>query len=152
MRFILVIFLCVIISCQNKKPYDTSLYTINKYNKDTQEISLIEHPYIFEELALKLESLTYKRKDSSVTITTIISGHTTSYSNNCFIFFHAYKNTFDDGFINLDLPITDKNDKLIFSRSISIDASLFKEIRFGLACKNKKERVFALALHDVTFK
>ncbi|MCW8981882.1 MAG: hypothetical protein OQJ83_10895, partial [Altibacter sp.] len=90
MKYFLFFLIGLFVSCQGGKPYDTSLYTIDEYDKETQENSLIEHPYIFEEEEVRLESLTYKRQDSVITLKAVYEGSIERYRNTCFLFFHAY--------------------------------------------------------------
>jgi hypothetical protein len=137
----------MIVSCDTK-PYDTSLYTIDKVNSSTGEISLIEHPYIFGDLDLKLESFTYKRTGSDVTFKAVMDGDVDNYQN-CILFCHGYQSSQRNEMKNMDLSTLKIGEKLVFNRTILIDSTYFEEIRVGLVCSDKENRLFKLKLEKV---
>ncbi|MCW8980719.1 MULTISPECIES: hypothetical protein [Altibacter] len=152
MKYFLFFLIGLFVSCQGGKPYDTSLYTIDEYNKETQENSLIEHPYIFEEEEVRLESLTYKRQDSVITLKAVYEGNTERYRNTCFLFFHAYPKKEGNHLVNMDLKSVPGEGKLVFMREIKLEQFRFEEIRLGMVCDAKEGRIFKLNFFDVAFQ
>lgn len=148
MKFWMLFFMVILMSCDTK-PYDTSLYLIDKKTNNSGETSLIEHPYIFEGLNLKLESFTYKRDGNTVTLKAVVQGDIESYKE-CIFFCHGYKLAESTDMLNMDLTTIKAEEKLIFSRTFSIDATFFEEVRAGLSCANRDERLLKLKLENVT--
>ncbi len=133
-----------------KKPYDTSMYYIPEKDTVLNTISLIKHPYIFEEQEIKLESFFYQKKRDTLILQAKITGNITKY-NNSFIYFHAYTNTTGNEFINMDLPLVNNDNQLLYKRKVVLQNKSFPEIRYGLAIK-AKERIVSLSLKNVQFK
>lgn len=139
------------VSC-NEPPYDPSLYRIPLYDFKTQTYSLIEHPYIFEDLGLKLESLAVRKYKNKLIVKASIDGKTNSYNNNYFLFLHGYVNE-GDKLLNMDLNLQENSKgKLLFSKTFDSIPTSFREIRFGLTNPTTKQRVFSVAVKEIDLK
>ncbi|MAP54383.1 hypothetical protein [Altibacter sp.] len=152
MKYSLLFLLGLFVSCQEGKPYDTSLYTIEEYNKDTQEYNLIQHPYIFEEAGVRLESLSYSRRDSVITLKAVYQGNIERYRDGCFLFFHAYPKKGGNHLVNMDLKNVPGKDKLVFMREVKLEQFSFEEVRLGIVCDTMEGRLFKLNFFDVAFQ
>ena len=135
--------------CQ-ETPYNPSMYYITDADLAAGERTLIEHPYIFEELGLKLDEFKYVRKDSTIQIKAVLQGDLTPYQD-CLFYIHAYPDADGTYFDKLTGPLKLVSDRLIHEGRFYMDSStVYKEVRFGLGCN--QERPMKLSLKDVRFE
>ena len=145
----LMLVLCILWGCQDT-PYDPSMYYITDADLATGERTLIEHPYIFEELGLKLDQFKYTRIDSTIRIKAVLQGDLSPYQD-CVFYVHAYPVYDQANFDKLSGPLKVESDQLIHEGTFLVDSSLvYQEIRFGLGCN--KERPMSLSRKNIRFE
>lgn len=149
-KYLVVFFL--LISC-NEKPYRASFSEINKYNKDTDFYSLIEHQYIFKKYKFKLDSLNYSHKNDSVLFKVNFSGNTDLINENSILYFHLYskKKSLDFEYLELPLSYNSKN-TFRFEKMLNVNQLSYEKVRFGIADRSIKKRLFVITLENVSFK
>lgn len=135
--------------CQ-ETPYDPSMYYITDADLETGERSLIDHPYIFEDLGLKLDEFKYVRDADTISIKAVLQGNLAPYQD-CLFYIHAYPDAQGPDFDKLTGPLKLESNRLIHQGSFDVDSTMvYQEVRFGLGCN--KERPITLSLPDVRFE
>lgn len=151
---ILVIILLAF-SCIDKEQKKDIRY-IN-VDKESQNVKLLPHPLIFEELGLKIldfESIELRDDEFeiSITVETIDIG---KYSQNHYFFIHAFdiQRDYLDSFINFDTKEIKKEGTLLkFMRRLKTNVYDYEEFRFGLVNMKTNERYFTRSLKEVSIK
>ena len=143
----LFIALCIL-GCKE----DNKIYKIEKYNDFG--ISLIEHPYVFEEEGYVLDAF-FVREDEETNkyfLNLYLQGNITEFSKNHRAFIHGFKSTTDSNkSINVVLnnPQTE-GDLLLFRKVLPLKKdSVFEKVNFGVEDKTSKQRKFVLTLKNV---
>ena len=130
-----------------ERPYDTSMYYLPDVDELTGATNLIEHPYILEELGLKLDKLSYLRGGEFVLIEGRLTGDVQAYEG-CELYVHAYQQADDERFLNLGGKLVLEDGALVLSRRDSVPPNTaVAELRFGLGCQ--KQRKFSIAIRDL---
>ncbi|AOW21164.1 hypothetical protein [Urechidicola croceus] len=114
-------------------------------------ISLIDHPYIFEEEGFQIDEFTSEELDENNLISLKISGNTEVFEKDHRVFMHGYNNDNpNERVLNLVLNKTKKEEgKLIFYKNIKLELNYVDELRFGITNINQKERLFVLKLKEL---
>lgn len=154
------LFISVLAICVNSCIYDSkktikSLEDENLASKNI--IQVLKHPLVFEDMGLKILSFTseeIKTNVFNISITLEVNTDVEMYSKNHFFFIHAFD--FDsEEFLNMDtrtIEINGNGDTLVFKRELESEIYDFREIRFGLVNKIKKERFFTRTITAASIK
>lgn len=147
-----LVFLCVVIlsSCKQKDHYSTALNRIEKHS--SIGASLINHPYIFEEAGLRLDSLYYQSVPTGFILKAKISGKIDSLKDNTYLYAHGFKSENDSIFENIDLqPISQEQPySLVFSRALHKESYKYHHLEIGIAFFDSKKRLIPLSIGPVT--
>jgi hypothetical protein len=123
------------------------MYYLPAVDELTGATNLIEHPYILEELGLKLDQLSYLRDGEFVLMQGRLTGNVEPYEG-CELYVHAYPEVDEERFINLGGTLVLEDEVLMLSRRVSLPLkTVVSELRFGLGCQ--KERKFSIAIRDL---
>jgi hypothetical protein len=158
MKNILAFFvLLLIMSCKEANKTINNLDETKNIEKAQNRVNILDHPLIFEDLEIKIESFTSeeKKKDTFLIDIVVSSQHYEKFSMGHFFFIHAfeYNSASDTAFINLDTKDgLIEDDKLVFKSQVVSKTYDFKELRFGLVKRLTKERYFVRTLTDVSIK
>ncbi len=147
-----LLFLCVVIlcSCKQKDHYSTALNRIDKYT--SIGVSLINHPYIFEEVGLRLDSLYYKNSPTGFILKAKITGKVDSLKDNAYLYAHGFKKEKDTIFENIDLQqiSQEKPFSMVFSRELNKESYIYHHLEIGIAFFDSQKRLIPLSISNVT--
>lgn len=141
-------FLLTMLGCNGKN----KIYKIDK--RSDLGISLIEHPYVFEEEGFEINAF-FVRKDlntNEYVLNLYLKGNISRFTKDHRAFVHGFKNLSDrDKSINIILnnPKT-QGDSLVFRKALTLKKdSLLEKVNFGVENKITKQRKFVLTLKNV---
>lgn len=138
----------LILSCNG----DNKIYKIERQTH--LGISLIEHPYVFEEEGYEINAFFVREDERSnkYFLNLYLNGNIAEFSKNHRAFIHGFKNSTNiDKSINMVLnnPKT-MGDSLLFRKVLPLEKdSLFEKVSFGVEDKITKQRKFVLTLNSV---
>ncbi|WP_306012698.1 MULTISPECIES: hypothetical protein [unclassified Allomuricauda] len=134
--------------CRGEK----KVYKIDK--RGNFGISLIEHPFVFEEENFQIKAF-FVQKDSSTSeyvLNLCLTGDVSKFHYDHRAFVHAFKSLSDSN-KSVNIVLNDPKiygDSLVFSKSLRLKKdSLFEKVNFGVEDKITKERKFVLTLKNV---
>lgn len=143
-----LVFLLILLGCNG----ENKIYKIDKHSD--LGISLIEHPYVFEEESFEINAF-FVQTDlytNEYILNLCLKGNISRFSRNYRTFVHGFKKSSDSvKVVNIVLnnPKT-YGDSLVFRKILILKKdSLFEKINFGLENKITKQRKFVLTLKNV---
>ena len=147
---ICLMFIVFLVSCQNQPQYSTKLNRIEKHT--SIGTSLIEHPYIFEEQQLRLDSLYVQNFNGQYKLKALISGDVSRFKKRSFLFVHGYFNVSDSVFKNLDMALKPSSamNNLRFEKTLKQENYQFHHMEIGLASHSSNKQTITLSLNDIT--
>lgn len=146
----LIVLIITFTACQEKVVYDKEFHYFDKHNGDT--ISLIEHPYIFQDLGIKVERFELIKNDPSSELSITLAGDLSKINKESFVYVHGFENPTKKEITNLDLTkqTNVSKTKVIFSNTFSTIPENLGRIEFGLTDFKNKERIFAINLNNIS--
>lgn len=153
---LIVFIFLILIACKNETKSNTTKTNV-VVGKTVKKTNILEHPLIFEDLGIKINDFTSEDlgDDNFLITITIQVDNNEVFQKNHFFFIHAFPyDSYDDlSFLNFDTRDGILNlNTITFQKKIKSQIYDFKEIRFGLVDRIKKERYFVRTLNDIYLK
>ena len=154
-KVLVVIILASIISCKKNNKGDVEVDKKQKVEVEQKIVSLIEHPYIFEEADFQIEKFTAEEliESEKFLFSLTVSGNIEKFENDHRVFVHGFNNINTKEFlVNFVMNKTKKEgNKLIFYKEFSPEHTSVELLRFGITDIKEKKRLFVLTLKDIFF-